>query len=123
MQILCGETTMLATRTQKRRDGQPQSHGEERFPYLDSLRASVALWQCISVPPCLCGQRLRASFSEVEVHADLEEPRLQNVGRPQPGAGRCRRERAGHRERPVAVEHVIEVTVDPEADFVDLDPL
>ena|SRR5438128_492839 len=49
MQILCGEATMLASRTQKRRDGQPGSHGEERFPYLDSLRASVALWQCISV--------------------------------------------------------------------------
>ena len=62
MQILCGETTMLATRTQKRRDGQPQSHGEERFPYLDSLRASVALWQCISVPPCL-----RASVASVSV--------------------------------------------------------
>src|SRR6185436_20440950 len=44
---------------------------------------------------------------EVEMRAQLEEARLQHVGRPQPLAGRQRRERVGHRERPVAVEDVV----------------
>ena len=54
-------------------------------------------------------------LSEIELRADLEEPRLQHVGRPQPRPRRRRRERVVHRERPVAVEHVVEVEVEAEA--------
>src|SRR5436190_8027477 len=53
-------------------------------------------------------------FSEVELRAELEEARLQHVGRPQPLARRQRRERVGDGKRPIAVEHIVGVEVDAE---------
>ena len=57
------------------------------------------------------------------MRADLEEARLQHVGRPQPRGVARRRERAGHGERPVAVEHVVEVEIDPQPIPLKLEPL
>src|SRR5688572_6611011 len=56
------------------------------------------------------------SASEGELSADLEEPALQHVGRTEPrGRRRRRRVRRAHRERPAAVEHVVDVEVHAQA--------
>src|SRR5215212_5305327 len=65
----------------------------------------------------LRAQRSRWTL-KVEICADLEEPRLEYVGRTQPTAGGCVRERAADRERPVAVGDVVGVEVDTKANLV-----
>src|SRR5438034_10854461 len=59
---------------------------------------------------------------EIELRADLEEARLQHVGRTQPGRTRRCRERIEHSERPIAVEDVVDVEVEAGAIPVDLEP-
>ncbi len=58
---------------------------------------------------------------KVEVHAHLEEPRLEHVGRTQPVAGRRVRECAAHGERPVVVEQVVGVEIEPRPELPHLD--
>src|SRR5687767_14605143 len=56
---------------------------------------------------------------EAHMHAQLEEPVLQHVGRTQPRRpGRVRISRA-HGVRPAAVEHVVEVEVAAQPDLAD----
>src|SRR5262249_20209750 len=52
------------------------------------------------------------SALKIELRSYLEEPRLKRVRRLQPGRTGGRRERVGHRERPIAVEKIVAIEVD-----------
>src|SRR5262249_34597344 len=76
-----------------------------------------------NAPPRVVSTSASWSRSEIELRAELEEARLQDVGRPEPLARRQRRERVGDRKRPAAVEEVVGVEVDPEAIAIQLEAL
>ena len=111
---------VLGLRRRARRQGQPEHHGDQcaerkrRRDCREPRRHVANLESAI---------RIRKNPLEVELRADLEEARLEHVGRLQPVAGRRRREGAADGERPVAVEEVIGVEVETEAHLIQLDPL
>src|SRR5262249_39023141 len=64
-----------------------------------------------------------ACASEIDLPTNLQQPSLENTGRPQERVGGGRRERRVDRTHPVAVERVVDAGVAAQAIPADVHPL